>query len=276
MNVLKWHNGRLDLSQPVVMGILNLTPDSFYDGGKYNDADRALLRADKMIGEGASIIDVGAVSTRPFAKETGEEEEWARLKKVLKALRKAFPGIIISVDTFRASVAKNAAREGADMINDISGGVFDDKMLETVARLQLPYVLMHIRGTPATMQQNPEYQDVVSEINAFFRRQLDKLTALGVAGNIILDPGFGFGKSVAHNYEILRRLDEFRQHGFPLLAGLSRKSMINKILNIDPDEALNGTTVLNTVALMKGAKILRVHDVKCAVEAVRLTGALKM
>jgi len=267
---LKWKNKSLDLSSPVVMGILNLTPDSFYDGGKNKGLNNAIQCAEKMIDEGAAIVDIGAVSTKPNATEVSVEEEWDRLKDVLKHLRVNFPDTILSVDTYRASIARRAADFGTDMINDISGGQFDDLMFATIAELQLPYVMMHIQGTPANMQESPAYNDVVREVNAFFKTQLSKLTLLGVTKNIILDPGFGFGKTVGHNYELLRRFSEFKKLGYPLLAGLSRKSMINKVLGIQADDALNGTAVLNTIALLNGANILRVHDVKEAVEAINL------
>ena len=218
---------------------------------------------------GAYIIDIGAVSTRPGAVEVSGEEEKRRFLPVLKEIRKSFPEIIISVDTFRADIARMAAIEGADMINDISGGTFDEKMIPEIARLQIPYVIMHIRGTPATMQVNPVYQDVLTEVKDFLTGQAKKLESLG-DNKIILDPGFGFGKTVEHNYRLLSGLNELVDTGYPVLAGLSRKSMINKVLKTTPAEALNGTSMLNTVALMKGASILRVHDVAEAVQAVKL------
>jgi len=266
-------NGKLlDLSSPVVMGILNITPDSFYDGGRYPTNENAVLQAGRMIREGAAIIDIGAVSTRPDAVEIDEKEEWSRLKNVLPVLRKEFPETIISVDTWRSSVAREAVACGADMINDISGGRFDKEMFETIAGLKVAYIMMHTQGTPGTMQQNPHYDDVVSDIFDFFAENLKKLRHLGVTDNIIIDPGFGFGKTVKHNYELLSKISKFKSLGFPLLAGLSRKSMINKILESKPSEALNGTSVLNTIALLNGADILRVHDVKEAVEAIKLVG----
>lgn len=271
---INWKNRSLDLSNPVVMGILNLTPDSFYDGGKNEGLKNAVGQTQKMIEEGAAIIDVGGVSTRPNAKEVSEREEWSRLKVVLEELRNQFPDIILSVDTYRSNIARKAADLGADVINDISGGQFDENMFKTIAAIKLPYVMMHIQGTPATMQQNPQYVDLVSEVIGFFKVQLGKLADLGVTENIILDPGFGFGKTVKHNYKLLRRFSEFKALDYPLLAGLSRKSMINKVLDVNPEYALNGTTVLNTIALLNGANILRVHDVKEAVEAVELVGKL--
>ncbi|OQX77925.1 MAG: dihydropteroate synthase [Bacteroidetes bacterium 4484_276] len=270
MHQLKWKDKHLNLSHPAVMGVLNLTPDSFYDGGKYGRLDDIIRQAEKMIEEGTAIIDLGAVSTRPNSTDVLEEEEWNRLKAVLPALRKRFPDTLLSVDTYRASIARASADLGTDIINDISGGRFDEKMFATIAKLDIPYVMMHIKGTPATMQQNPVYDDVVIDICNFFDKQLKKLAALGVTKNIILDPGFGFGKTVEHNFELLQRFSEFKKLEHPLLAGLSRKSMINKVLGIKPENALNGTTVLNTIALLNDANILRVHDVKEAVEAVKL------
>jgi dihydropteroate synthase len=266
-------NGKLlDLSSPVVMGILNITPDSFYDGGKYPTAGNALIQAERMISEGAAIIDVGAVSTRPDAVEIDEKEEWSRLKAVLPALRKKFPETIISVDTWRSSVAREAVACGADMINDISGGRFDQEMFKTVADLEIAYIMMHTQGTPAAMQLNPQYDDVVEDVFDFFAENLGRLNKMGVVKNIIIDPGFGFGKTAKHNYELLSMLSKFKSFGFPVLAGLSRKSMIYKILGTKPSEALTGTTVLNTIALLNGADILRVHDVREAVEAIKLVG----
>lgn len=260
----------IDLKTPKVMGILNITPDSFYDGGKYAAADNAVKQAERMIGEGAAIIDIGAVSTRPNAGEISETEEWSRLKDILPVVRKKFPEIIISVDTWRSTIAKNAVDEGAEIINDISGGQFDNEMFKTVAALKVTYIMMHTQGRPENMQQNPHYENVVDDILKYFIENLKKLTLLGVTGNIILDPGFGFGKTVDQNYRLLHQFQRFRNAGFPVLAGVSRKSMINRVLGTQPAEALNGTTVLNTIALLNGADILRVHDVKEAVETVKL------
>ncbi|MES2592148.1 MAG: dihydropteroate synthase [Bacteroidota bacterium] len=261
-------------STPLVMGILNVTPDSFFDGGKYNSESEWLEHTRQMVEEGADIIDVGAYSTRPGAKDISETEELERLIKVIESLRKNFPEIMISADTFRALVAEQAVEAGADIINDISGGTMDDKMFHTIAKLQVPYVLMHIQGTPQTMQQNPDYEDVSKDVYDFFSKQLSKLSALGVS-KVILDPGFGFGKTVEHNYQLINRLEKLDALGKPLLVGFSRKSMVNKVLNIKAADALNGTTVLNTIALEKGAKILRVHDVKQAKEAVTIVNYLK-
>jgi dihydropteroate synthase len=261
---------QIDLSTPAVMGILNITPDSFYDGGKYTGRDALLRQAEKMLAEGAAILDLGAASSRPGTEEVPEDEELERLIPAVENLLSVFPDAIISVDTYRSKVAKSAVEAGAHIINDISGGTFDDKMFQTVADLNVPYVLMHIKGTPQNMQNNPRYVDVVQEVKYFFKRQLRKLRDAGVTKNIILDPGFGFGKTLENNYELLKDLASFTDLGCPVLTGISRKSMINKVLHITPDEALNGTTVLNTIALLNGANILRVHDVKEAVEVVRL------
>jgi dihydropteroate synthase len=260
-------NGKImDFTAPRVMGIVNVTPDSFYDD---KTAGRFENKVDRMVEDGAYIIDIGAVSTRPGAAEVSAEEEKQRLVPVLKKIRKEHPGIIISIDTYRAEIANIAAEEGADMINDISGGTFDPQMISTIVHLKIPYIIMHIRGTPSTMQVNPAYNDAVKEVNAFLIEQAAKFHESG-HDNIILDPGFGFGKTVEHNFQLLQNLDKLVVSGYPVLAGLSRKSMINRILNTKPEEALNGTTVLNTIALLKGASILRVHDVRPAVEAVML------
>jgi dihydropteroate synthase len=261
---------QIDLTTPVVMGILNITPDSFFDGGKFTESDTQLFQAEKMLNEGASIIDLGATSTRPGAGEVTEDEELNRVIPALQSLKKEFPQAIISVDTYRSKVAEIAIENGAHIINDISGGTIDDKMFQTIADLEVPYVLMHIKGTPKNMQNDPQYVDVVQEVKYFFKKQLRKLKNIGVTDNIILDPGFGFGKTLENNYELLKDLSSFTDMGCPILAGISRKSMINKVLNKTPDEALNGTTALNTIALLNSANILRVHDVKEAVEVVRL------
>lgn len=263
----------LDISSPVVMGILNLTPDSFYDGGKYITVEIQLKQVEKMLIEGASIIDLGAVSTRPGAIGVDESTEIERLLPSIKSIAKHFPGCIISVDTYRQNVARVAVEHGASMINDIYGGRFDKGMLETVASLHVPYIMMHMKGTPANMQDNPVYSDVVAEVVFFFEKQLQQCHNKGVR-QVIIDPGFGFGKTLEQNFELLTHLEEFRSLGIPILAGVSRKSMINKTLKIHASEALNGTSVLNTIALLKGADILRVHDVKEAIEAIRLVKML--
>ena len=269
-------NGQLiRLDQPVVMGILNLTPDSFYDGGRYQSENAALLRAEEILEQGGLIIDVGAISTRPGAAAVSENEEINRLLPSIKAIRKHFPQVILSVDSYRSAVITRVVNEtGGCIVNDISGGMLDDKMFETVALLGIPYILMHMQGTPQTMQQNPSYQDVVKEILLDLSEKVNTLKLLGV-NDIIVDPGFGFGKNTVHNYELLNRLDSFRLFELPLLVGLSRKTMIWKLLGITPDASLNGTTVLNTLALMGGADILRVHDVREAVETIKLVSKLK-
>jgi dihydropteroate synthase len=256
-------------SPPLVMGILNITSDSFYDGGKYLNEAEWLAQAQKMITEGADIIDIGAYSTRPGAQNVSEETEIERLTTTIKSVRKAFPEVLISADTFRSKVAEKAIEAGANIINDISGGTMDEKMFETIAKLNVPYVLMHIQGTPATMQANPTYENVTKEVMSFFEERIALLEKLGLK-KVILDLGFGFGKSIEHNYELLQNLEQFQKFGLPVLAGISRKSMIYKLLNISQKESLNGTTILNTIAVQKGAKLLRVHDVKEAKEVVSL------
>lgn len=259
----------LGLNSPLVMGILNLTPDSFYAGSRHHDIQKLLNLAEKHINDGASILDIGALSTRPGAKDVGEDEENKRLISSLKTLRTHFPDIWISVDTWRASIAKECLAEGADMINDISGGLFDPKMPEIIAKNNTAYVLMHIQGEPKNMQKNPVYTDIVKEITDFFITQSKIFTDAG-ATQLILDPGFGFGKTLEHNYHLLKHLKQFNNLGQPLLIGISRKSMIHKVLDIKAENALNGTTILNTIAIQNGAKILRVHDVKEAVETIKI------
>lgn len=271
---LKLKGKELDLSTPVVMGILNATPDSFFDGGKHNDVKAAIEHAEKMIAEGASIIDIGACSTRPGANDVDPKEEIERLIPVLKEIRKRFPETVISADTYHSEVAKAAVDEGADIINDVSGGTIDKDMFSTMGKLKVPYVLMHMKGTPLNMQQNPEYNDVVAEVKSYFEEKIKELKHLGVE-QIIIDAGFGFGKTVEHNYLLLKSLNEFTDLDYPILAGISRKSMVNRIINTKPEEALNGTTVVNTLALMNGAKILRVHDIKEAKEAIMITDYYK-
>ena len=255
------------------MGILNITPDSFYDGGAFVNLIDQLKQVDRMISEGAVIIDLGANSTRPGAIPVDEEQELGRLLPSLAAIKGHFSEVVISVDTYRTGVAKAAIEHGAMMINDIFGGRFDGEMFNLVASHNIPYVLMHMQGAPDNMQINPHYKDVVAEVHEYFRSRLDLLPS--GFNQVILDPGFGFGKTVENNFRLLQQFDSFRSFGFPLLAGLSRKSMINRVLHVKPKEALNGTTVLNTLALLKGANILRVHDVKEAIEAIRLVEAYK-
>ncbi|MGB5941291.1 MAG: dihydropteroate synthase [Leeuwenhoekiella sp.] len=262
--------GRLiDLTTPKVMGILNLTPDSFFDGGKYGDLDEALRQTEKMLKEGAAFIDLGAYSSRPGADHIPEGEELHRLLPVLVELVKRFPEALFSIDTFRASVAREAVSTGASLINDISGGKLDENMLPTIAELQVSYVMMHMKGTPQTMKDLAEYDDLLGEVIFYFSERVAAARALGI-NDVIVDPGFGFAKNIPQNFELLKNLDQLKIIDAPLLVGLSRKSTIYKTLGIEAADALNGTTVLNTVALQKGASILRVHDVKEAVEAVRL------
>ncbi|MBS1634459.1 MAG: dihydropteroate synthase [Bacteroidetes bacterium] len=263
-------NGRqLTFEKARVMGIVNLTPDSFYDGGKLQHIPEILGAAERMIQDGASILDIGAVSTRPGATNVPEAEELRRLLPALAALRKAFPETWISVDTYRHRVAEAVLDNGADIINDISGGNLDEAMLASVARYKAPYILMHMQGTPQTMQQAPHYDDVFREVYIFFEERLQQLRQLGHT-QVILDPGFGFGKTQEHNYTLLHRLNLFNTLGYPVLAGVSRKSMINKLLHTKPENALNGTTVVNTIALLNNARILRVHDVKEAIQAIEV------
>ncbi|MBK8564276.1 MAG: dihydropteroate synthase [Saprospiraceae bacterium] len=259
----------LDLSTPIVMGILNLTPDSFFDGGKYADLDKALLQVDKMLGEGAAIIDVGGMSSRPGAALISEAEELGRVLPVVDGIIRRFPGAIVSVDTFRSEVARLTVTAGASIVNDIYAGRFDEKMFEAVAKLDVPYIMMHMQGSPDTMQVAPAYGNVVQEVLYFFIEKIGQLRSLGVK-DILLDPGFGFGKTVSHNYELLNHLHVFRMTDLPILAGISRKSMICKVLGVKPGNAINGTTALHMVALQQGARLLRVHDVKEAVEVIKL------
>ena len=259
----------LDLSSPLVMGILNLTPDSFYDGGNLNSEPSIIETAAALLNAGATILDLGAYSSRPGASEVSEQTELERLLPALKTIVKHFPNAIISVDTFRSEVVRQAVAAGAAIVNDISGGSLDNELFKTVGELKAPYVLMHMQGSPRTMQNNPQYTDVVGEVYQFFTEKIIELKAAGVK-DIILDPGFGFGKTLEHNYQLLNALPEFKALGYPVLIGASRKSMINKLLKISPQNALNGTTVLNTMALERGASILRVHDVKEAMEAVKI------
>lgn len=261
--------------KPLVMGILNVTPDSFYDGGKHFSSEEAIIQQTSvMLQEGADIIDVGPMSTRPGAEIISVREEEQRLIPVLEVLTKEFPEAIFSVDTFRAQVARKAVKYGAAIINDVSGGSQDLEMFTTIAELQVPYVMMHMQGKPANMQKNPQYENIIQDIGMFFANQLEKLKKLGVH-DVILDPGFGFGKSLEHNFQLLAGLNYFDMFELPLLVGLSRKSMINKVIGTKPETALNGTTALNVMALERGANILRVHDVQEAREAVSLVCKLK-
>ena len=263
-------NGKsLTFIKPVIMAIVNITPDSFYDGGKFDTLDDILRDVEQKISLGAGIIDIGAASSRPNAPEISEDLELERLLPALEMVRKNFPDTIISVDTFRAKVAKECALRGVDIINDIGGGSLDATMFDTIALLNLPYILMHLDGTPQTMQHQAEYEHVVTQVKESLHVKIKALESRNFK-KIIIDPGFGFGKSLANNYQLLKNLNEFSSLGYPLLAGISRKSMINKVLGTNPVTALNGTTVLNTIALLNGAKLLRVHDVNEAKQAIEL------
>ncbi len=255
------------------MAILNITPDSFYNKSRIGNVDEALKSTEKFIEAGAKFIDIGAYSSRPGAADVSEQEEIERLVPIVAAINRAFPETLISVDTFRAKVAEESINAGAHIINDIAAGNLDEKMFETVAKLQVPYIMMHMKGTPQNMQDSPNYENVTKEVFSYFSEKIKTLTALGVK-DIILDPGFGFAKTVDHNYELLKNMQMLNFFELPLLVGFSRKSMITKALNIKTEDALNGTTVLNTSALLKGANILRVHDVKEAVECVELVNRL--
>ncbi len=262
--------GRLvSLDTPRVMGILNVTPDSFFDGGKYKDEVSILSQVEKMLNDGATFIDIGAYSSRPNAPHVTESEEKQRLLPIVSLILKQFPETIISIDTFRAAVAKEAIEVGASLINDISAGNLDPDMMKTVGELGVPYVMMHMQGTPQTMQENPNYEAIVKELLYYFSSKIAEAKSHKI-NDIIIDPGFGFGKTIAHNYEILKQLALFQLLDFPVLAGVSRKSMIYKVLEISPQDALNATSVLHTIALQNGASILRVHDVKEAMECVKL------
>lgn len=260
----------MDLSEPQVMGILNITPDSFYSESRKNTEEEIAGRVNAILAEGGSIIDVGAYSSRPGADNISAEEEKDRLRGALQILRRTAPEAVVSVDTFRADVARMCVEEyGVQIINDISGGQLDPQMFETVAALGVPYVLMHMKGNPQTMQQEPHYEDLLTEMLQYFGSKVQRLYELGVK-DIILDPGFGFAKTMDHNYELMNRLKDLSVLELPILVGVSRKSMIYKLLDGTPEGALNGTSVLNTLALLKGASILRVHDVKAAVEVVQI------
>lgn len=262
--------GRLvSAGDPMIMGILNVTPDSFYDGGRYTEEDSIKCRIDSILEEGADIIDIGAYSSRPGATDISVEEEWKRLEKALSLIFKMHPDAVVSVDTFRSEIVRKAVEAGAAMVNDISGGDSDTDMFSTIADLHVPYIMMHMQGTPQTMQDSPRYNNVTNDILELFNLKINRLRELGVK-DIILDPGFGFGKTTNDNYDIMNNMEKFRIFGMPLLVGVSRKSMIYKTLNTDAAKSLNGTSVLNTIALIKGAAILRVHDVREAVECVKL------
>ena len=267
-------NGTLiDLSAPKVMGILNCTPDSFFDGGKYSDSTAIVNQVEKMLNEGATFIDVGAYSSRPGAKHISEEEELNRILPMIKLLKNEFPAILISIDTFRSEIANQCIHHGACIINDISAGDMDTNMFPVIAKLQVPYIMMHMQGTPQNMQKKPIYNDVVSDLLYYFSKKIVDLHELGL-NDIIIDVGFGFGKTVSHNYQLLKHLDLFKKLEAPMLVGMSRKGMLYKPLGITAQTALNATTAANTVALLNGASILRVHDVKEAVEAIKIVELL--
>jgi dihydropteroate synthase len=265
----------IDLSSPKVMGILNITPNSFFDGGMYKNESEILSRVEKMILEGASFIDIGAYSSKPSAEFVSEQEEIDRIVPIVDLILKHFPEVILSIDTFRAAVAKTCIESGAAMINDISAGLLDPKMLETIAPYKVPYIMMHMRGTPQTMQTLTQYDAIVKEMLFYFSERIAAARALGI-NDLIVDPGFGFAKTLEQNFEVFQKLALFNSLELPILIGISRKSMIYKTLNTSAKEALNGTTVLNALALSKGAKILRVHDVKEAMECVSLYNTINL
>ena len=268
---LKTQNKSIVFDRPALMGILNVTPDSFSDGGRYNEMDHALQHCEQMLSEGADIIDIGGCSTRPNNAIATENEEMERVIPILKAVRKHFPEALVSIDTFRKNVAETCVAEGADIINDISGGLFDTEMLPYIGQNHLPYILMHCVGTPETMHQYALDGDIHQTVHDFFAQQCQDLEVYGDQ-QIILDPGIGFGKSLEANYQLLNELNRYRYNNLPILIGISRKSLINKVLGTTPQDAENGTTVLNTIALLNGADLLRVHDVKNAREAIELAG----
>lgn len=272
--LIRVRGGLMDLSVPRVMGILNITPDSFYDGGKYTSTAAIVKQAGRMLSHGASIIDLGAASSRPGARPVSAGTELRRLKPALKAILDRFPDAIVSIDTYRAEIAGECVENGAAIINDISAGELDRKMIPTMAKLGVPYVAMHMKGTPASMQKNPAYKNVVAEVFTYLVNKTKQLRKAGIS-DMILDPGFGFGKSVNDNYKLLNNLQLLAQTGCPILVGISRKSMICKVLGIHPDKALNGTTALHMAALQHGASILRVHDVKEAMETIHLYETLR-
>ena len=275
MHTLNLRGKLYSLCEPKIMGILNVTPDSFYAESRTSNEEHIAARVQQLMDDGADMIDIGGYSSRPGADDVSPEEEMNRLRRGLRVVRRLYPEVPVSVDTFRADVARmGVEEEGADIINDISGGMMDRQMFRTVARLGVPYILMHMQGTPDTMQQAPHYDNLRREVMLYFAERIDRLCQMG-AKDIIVDPGFGFGKTLEHNYELFHHLDDFNLFNLPLLVGISRKSMIYKLLGGTPQTSLNGTTVLNTIALMKGAHILRVHDVKEAVEAKRIVMKMK-
>ncbi len=264
----------LDLSSPIIMGILNVTPDSFYDGGFYNSKKKVLDQVKKMISDGASIIDIGGYSSRPGANNVSVNNELDRVLPIIKLIKEKYPEILISIDTFRSKVAELSVESGADIINDISGGTLDSKMYETVSKLKVPYIIMHMKGNPTNMMEKTNYEEILKEINHYFIEKISLAESFGIK-DIIIDPGFGFSKTTRQNFDILNNLNFYKKLEKPILIGISRKSMIYNTLNIDPEEALNGSTVLHTISLLAGAKIIRTHDVKEAYECVKLVRALK-
>lgn len=270
MHTLKLRGKLYPLDEPQIMGILNVTPDSIFAESRTSDDEQIAARVKQMMDEGADMIDIGGYSSRPGADDVSPQEEMKRLRRGLRIVRKLYPNVPISVDTFRADVARMCIEEeGADLINDIAAGMMDRQMFKTVARLGVPYIMMHMQGTPETMQLDPHYNNLRREVMLYFAERIDRLCQMG-AKDIIIDPGFGFGKTVEHNYELMNHLEDFSVFNLPILVGISRKSMIYKLIGGTPQTSLNGTTVLNTIALTKGAHILRVHDVKQAVEAKRI------
>lgn len=265
----------IDISEPKVMGILNITPNSFYDGGKFNSDLSILKQVEKMLNDGATFIDIGGYSSKPKAEFVSGNVEEERVVPAVDLILKNFPDTILSVDTFRSSIAKKCIEHGAAIINDISAGNLDENMMKTVGQLQVPYIMMHMRGTPVTMPSMTTYENLIKEILFYFAQKINEARSFGI-NDLVVDPGFGFAKTLSQNYEILQKLDLFKILELPILAGISRKSMIYKVLNSSAQEALNGTTVLNTVALTKGASILRVHDVKEAVECIKLHTQLQV
>ena len=271
--IINCNSTSINLSQGHVMGVLNITPDSFYDGGRFVEEEKVLMQTKRMLNEGASFIDVGGASSRPGSEQVSSKEEIKRVIPAISTILKNFPKAVISIDTTSSEVAEKAVESGAAIVNDISSGTADKRMLETVSSLGVPYIAMHMQGTPKTMQNNPTYQNVVIDILAALERFCNRATQLGIE-QLIIDPGFGFGKTLSHNYQILNQLEKFHSLGYPLLVGVSRKSMIQQIIDVDAENALNGTTVIHTIAAQKGASIVRVHDVKEAVQVFQLVNYL--
>ncbi len=269
-NIIKTNSAIFSTKDAVVMGILNLTDDSFFDGGKYSNKEEIIARCKTMLDEGATMIDIGAQSSRPGATQISSKEELKKLIPIIKLLKNNFPNILISVDTFWSNTAKECALVGTDVINDISAGEMDKEMFPIIAELNIPYIMMHMKGNPQNMQNHPEYNNIVNEVSTYFSNKIEELNILGF-NKIIIDPGFGFGKTLEHNYQILNNLDAFKYLKCPILTGTSRKSMIYNLLDTTADNALNGTTITNTMALLNGANILRVHDVKQAIECIKIT-----